>query len=185
MKTEYLPHTITYTGEQLRSHFAYEEYGIAGDSIIGFQGPCDIAEKYMVDIEDKREGERIYSEDMLHFIIEHHDTDLEKAILRQWLFAVIVQEVISRIKPGLDLTRRGSDLYDNDKKLSISVATVSPLSTMIHFGINVISRNTPVRTKGLNDYGVDPEVCAQDIMRRYVNECEDMQHARHKVTWVE
>jgi hypothetical protein len=185
MKAQFVQERLTYTGEQLRSHFAYRQYGFMGDCIIGFRGPCDIAKKHMVDIEDLRKGEDIYSEDMLHFIIEHHDTDLEKGILRQWLFAVIVREVLTSLKHDIVITREGSDLYDQDAKLSISIATVSPISTLIHFGINIISKNTPVKTRGLHDYGIEPISFAKEVMRRYADEYADLRRAHHKVNWVQ
>jgi len=184
MKAHYSEETITYSGEQLQSHFAYRQYGILGDSIIGFRGPCDVNFDQMVDIEDKRSGSRIYSQDMLHFIIEHHDTDLEKAVLRQWLMANIVKDMINTIKAEDLIVRKGSDLYDKDAKISISVATVTPLSTMIHFGVNIVSDNTPVKTMGLVDYHIEPVAFADKVMSEYVNENKAMQRARNKVNWV-
>jgi len=175
---------MTYTGEQLRSNYAYRHFGIMGDSIIGFCGGCDVRPEDMVDIEDIKSGSNIYSESMLHFIIEHFDTDIEKAILRQLLLATIIHELINSLKKSLLTRRIGSDLYDNDAKLSISVATVTPISSLIHFGINISSTNTPVKTKGLKDYDIDPREFALDVMERYVREQDEIHRARCKVRWV-
>lgn len=185
MKIKFLKDDIKYTGEQLQSHYAYQHHGILGDSIIAFQGACDVKINYMVDIEDKRGGSQIYSEHMLHFIIEHHDTDLEKSVLRQWLIATIVQELLQS-KPGTSkITRSGSDLFDQDAKLSVSVATVTPISSLIHFGINILSTNTPVKTKGLKEYDIDPLDFAMRVMNQYVKEHAAICKACHKVTWIE
>ena len=121
----------------------------------------------MVDLEDVKAKARIYSDSMLHFIVEHHNPDLENAILRQLLLTTIVNEVIIEAKPGRDIRRDGSDLYDDDAKLSISIATVTPLSSLIHFGINISSSNTPVKTRGLQDYGLDPRIVAESVMEKY------------------
>jgi hypothetical protein len=184
MKAHFIDTAITYNGEQLHSHFAYHQYGILGDSIISFRGPCDVQLQFMVDIEDKRAKSRIYSQDMLHFIIEHHDTDLEKAVLRQWLFAYIVKELISHKVAKNIVVCNGSDLFDQDAKLSVSVATVTPISSLIHFGINILTENTPVKTKGLADYNIEPVSFAHEVMNKYVDECAAIQRSRNKVTWV-
>lgn len=175
----------TYTGEQMRSNFAYTTYGIVGDSIIAFCGPCDVKLKEMVDIEDLKAGKAIYSEYMLHFIIEHYETDSEKIVLRQLLLTSLVKDAINEIK-GKNLVRRvNSDLFDEDAKLSISVATVSPLSSLIHFGINITSTNTPVKTKGLKDYDIEPHEFANIIMDRYIKEIDKINLNRCKVRWVQ
>lgn len=184
MKLRFIREEMTYTGEQLRSNFAYSNFGIMGDSIIGFCGGCNVKPEYMVDIEDIKSGSNIYSESMLHFIIEHFDTDIEKAILRQLLFATIIHELLNNLKENFVTKRIGSDLYDSDAKLSISVATVTPISSLIHFGINISSEHTPVKTKGLRDYGIDPHIFAREVMERYVREQDEIQRARCKVRWV-
>jgi hypothetical protein len=174
-----------YTGEQLRSSFAYTVFDILGDSIVAFCGPCDVKTERVVDIEDLKEGNRIYSESMLHFIIEHYDTDLEKAVLRQVMFASLVKEMMNHRLKESRVRRMHTDLYDGDAKLSVSVATVTPLSSLIHFGINITSKNTPVKTKGLADYGIDPLDFAHLVAKEYVAETKKVHDARCKVRWVE
>ncbi len=185
MKYKFIKDKITYTGEQLRSNFAYTHFGIVGDSIIAFCGVCDIKFKYMVDIEDLKERNTIYSESMLHFIIEHYDTDLEKTVLRQLLLATVVHDLINDIKGKLLIKRIGSDLYDKDAKLSISIATVTPISSLIHFGININSINTPVKTRGLKDYNIDAYEFANSVMNRYVREQDEIYRTRCKVKWTQ
>lgn len=175
----------TYTGEQIRSNFAYTTYGIVGDSIIAFCGPCDVKLKEMVDIEDLKAGKAIYSEYMLHFIIEHYEIDSEKIVLRQLLLTTIVKDAVNEIKGKNVVRRANSDLFDEDAKLSISVATVSPLSSLIHFGINITSTNTPVKTKGLKDYDIEPYEFANLIMDRYTKEIDKINVNRCKVRWVQ
>jgi hypothetical protein len=185
MKYRLIKEDIVYNGEQLRSNYAYTHFGIVGDSIIAFGGKCDVKLSAMIDIEDMRAGKRIYSESMLHFIIEHHDVDLEKAVLRQFLITDIVKDQINEIKGKLLVQRTGDDLYDGDAKLSVSIATVTPISSMIHFGLNIISQNTPVKTKGLRDYEIDPYEFAIDIMKKYAKDQEKIYMARCKVKWTQ
>lgn len=184
MKHRLIKDETVYTGEQLRSNFAYTHFGVVGDSIIAFCGKCTIKLKEMVDIEDLKAGRSIYSESMLHFIIEHYDTDLEKTVLRQLLLTSIVKDIINDIKGQLLIKRVGSDLYDGEAKLSISIATLTPISSLIHFGINITSINTPVKTKGLKDYGIEPYKFANLIMERYSKEQDKINFARRKVRWV-
>jgi hypothetical protein len=185
MKTKYIEETIAYTGEQLRSNFAYTEFNIIGDSIIAFCGACDIPLEKMVDLEDVKDNSRIYSESMVHFIVEHHDSDLEKAVLRQLMLATIIYEVLNENQADLCIKRLGSDLYDHDAKLSISIATLTPLSSLIHFGVNISSDNTPVKTKGLKDYGIDPHDFAKSVMAKYKEMESEILIARCKVRWRE
>ena len=175
---------LAYTGEQLRSNFAYDRFGVIGDSIVSFCGTCDVKKEWMVDMEDLRAGSEIRSESMLHFIVEHHETDLEKNVYRQILLAVIVKDLLNDRLGKAVIQRRHTDLYDGEAKLSVSVATLSPVSSLIHFGINISSRNTPVTTRGLDDYGINPRGFADTVMKQYIREIEDTLHARYKVKWV-
>jgi hypothetical protein len=184
MKHRFVKDEIAYTGEQLRSNYAYTTFGLVGDSIVAFCGLCDVKLKEMVDIEDLKAGRTIYSDAMLHFIIEHYDIDLEKAILRQLLIANIVKDLVNEINGKAIVKRVNSDLYDGDAKLSISVATVTPISSLIHFGINITSTNTPVKTRGLKDYKIDPNEFANLVLDRYAKEQDKIFTARCKVKWV-
>ncbi|HLD35604.1 MAG TPA: DUF366 family protein [Planctomycetota bacterium] len=191
MISAFLPKKIKYTGQQLTSLWAYRNFGLLGDSIVAFIGPCNIPFRLMADVEDVRGRHKIYSSLMLHFIVEHFDCDLEKAVLRQRLLACIVKETLGS---SHKIRRIGDDLYDpdihrdsaslrgtQDAKLSISVATVSPVSTMIHFAINIETKRTPVKTAGLNDYKINPKQFALKVMQGYAEEMQSIKQARCKV----
>jgi len=181
LTTHFATEEIAYTGEQLHSLWAYRTFNILGDSIVAFLGPCDIRPEHMRDVEDQKAGSAIYSERMLHFIIEHFDADLEKTVWRQWFFMALMVERLNRRLGAPLVLRHGSDLYERDRKLTISIATVSPVSGLIHSGINISSRNTPVPTRGLADLGVDPEDLARDMLAAYAEECRRIARARCKV----
>lgn len=80
MKHRFIQERIDYTGKQLRSHWIYENFEIPGDAIVAFRGTA-VVDKYLVDMVDLSKKEYIYSEDMLHFIVEHFSFDLEKLLL--------------------------------------------------------------------------------------------------------
>ncbi len=183
---------LTYDGTQLRSHFAYQTFGIQGDSIVAFMGPCDVRGDHLVDLEDSKQNLFIHSENMLHFIVEHFDGDLIRTIAFQRLLVdLMIQEITDSYdtvetsgRTSLRLIRRGNDIYDDIYKLNVSVATRSPVSCLIHTGINISSKNTPVPTKGLEDYDLNPNALATGVMNRYRAEMEGIWRARSKVKGV-
>ncbi|PIR16448.1 MAG: hypothetical protein COV46_08385 [Deltaproteobacteria bacterium CG11_big_fil_rev_8_21_14_0_20_49_13] len=182
-----LKNRIDYDGSQLRSHWIFDRTGETGDSCAAFIGGCDVAPDHMVDLADKRDNCKIFSHEMLHFIIEHFDSNLEAAILRQRLFVSIVRDVILRQAQDereFKIERRGNDLYDGNAKINISIATASPVSTLIHVGVNIRSDGTPVKTKGLKDYNIEPKMFAEEVLKKYKEELEGVKKARAKVKWV-
>ncbi|MFC1478236.1 DUF366 family protein [Candidatus Margulisiibacteriota bacterium] len=185
MNKSFLFETIDYTGEQLSSLWIYKNAGIRGDAMVSFVGKADVR-AHMVDQEDILNKEFIYSERMLHFLIEHFDHDLEKAVLKQRLLMVIIEDVIKEYGLQNSIVRRGDDLYIDSRKLSVSIATISPVSSLVHAGLNISSQNTPVETYALLDIikEKDLEPFADKVMERYVKEMEDIYLARCKVKGV-
>ena len=172
---------IEYTGEQLRSLWAYDSFDLLGDSIVSFVGPCDVQPEHMKDMEDLKASARIYSERMLHFIVEHFDCDLDCAVLRQRLLMALMAEALNRRINEPKIRRAGDDLYDGENKVTVSIASVSPVSALIHAGINISSRNTPVPARGLEDYGIDAREFAEEILAAYAEECASARRSRCKV----
>jgi hypothetical protein len=171
---------IAYHGPELSSHFAYKRFDVLGDSCVAFIGPCDVPTENLADLADRKQGERIYSRRMLHFLIEHFDErDLEKGVLRQRLFTAIVQQaLVARGAAGV--TRSGDDLYVGDAKLSVSIAALSGVSSVIHFGINVESAGTPVKTLGLADLAIEERAFARAVLDAYAAEQASIDEARCK-----
>lgn len=184
MEGRYVTEEIAYTGEELRSHWAFRRFDILGDSVVAFQGPCHVAADRMVDLADVKADATIRSEGMLHLIVEHFGGDLEKAVLRQRLLVCIIGEILIGFGVGKPFVRRGDDLFQGDHKLSVSIATKTPVSCMIHVGLNVVSRGTPVPTVGLADMGIDPEDLARKVIRQYLREMQQVREAECKVRGV-
>lgn len=174
---------ITYTGEQLRSHWIYEESNLLGDTIVSFIGGADVKLDHMVDLLDVKEESPIYSSKMLHFIIEHFSIPLVEMILRQRLFICQIHEYLNSVQSEFVLTRNGDDLYINDKKLSVSIATLSPVSGLIHVGLNIDSAGAPVKAAGLlSEMNIQNiKDLAIKLMTLYTNENKQINHASYKV----
>ncbi|MEW6181962.1 MAG: DUF366 family protein [Bacillota bacterium] len=186
MHTFFAEETISYDGSQLSSLWAFKRFCLQGDSIVAFRGPCRVKGNSLVDIADRLQGFYIYSPDMLHFIIEHFESDLERAVLRQRLLSALVKDILEEASPER-LKRRGDDLYANERKLSVSIATITPVSTMVHFGINVRTEGVPVPAAGLLELswpeGRIPELTGR-VLSAYSGEMKGVDLARCKVRGV-
>ncbi len=181
MNSIWIDEQVTYDGTQLRSHWIYDRSGMLGDAIAFFVGPAEVPIDHMVDLMDVAQNAPIFSKRMLHFIIEHYDGDLPLAIARQRLLTSIAAEELRRRAASAAIERRGDDIFDGERKVSVSIATSSPVSCLIHFAMNVISDGTPVPTKGLSDYGIEPKSLADAIAKQYCEEISSMNIARCKV----
>ena len=184
LQTKILDEAIKYDGSQLRSHFAYDFADICGDSAVAFTGACDVTIDHMVDLEDVHQKLFIHSKNMVHFILEHFQTPLSEAVCLQRLFVSLIQEELHDALPDLKLVRRGDDLYDEHCKLNVSIATRSPVSSLIHVGFNICSEGTPVPTKGLEDYNLNPKAFMNSVLNRYRHEWNSIKKAICKVKGV-
>ncbi|MBL7685017.1 MAG: DUF366 family protein [Deltaproteobacteria bacterium] len=178
--SQFISKSFPYTGKELSTQYIYRYFDLLGDAIIAFIGPCKVNLSEMVDLEDVKTQSPIYSENMLHFLVEHFGESLEKMVLRQRLLITLCLETFREFGVH-SLNRKGDDLYHGDSKLSVSIATVSPLSALIHTGINISSKNTPVQTRGLEDYQINPQAFAERVLKKYVEEMEDVFLASCKV----
>ena len=160
MKTHFHSESMAYDGSALYSHWARRTFGLEGDAAVAFVGPCDVEPKHVADMDEVISGDPIRSERMVHF--ERLSTEA-----------------------GPTLKRRGDDLFLGNRKLSVSVAAVTPVSVKIHFGVNVTGEGAPVEAAGLEDFGVDPEAFARDLLASYAAEIEGARAARAKVRGVE
>lgn len=185
MKTRWLTASFAYDGSQLRSLYAYMNWELAGDSLIAWRGPCEVKPEHMVDGEDRRAEAIIRGGDMVHFVIEKFDCSLLAAVGLQRLFATVVRDGLVGLaknqEAATQLRRHGDDLFLEERKLSISIATVSPVSALIHFAVNVTNENTPVPTLSLHDLGVDPEPFGRWVLEQFGREVDSMIEATQKV----
>lgn len=186
MNTYFIEQETKYHGYELSPHWIYKNFKLKGDSIVAFVGECEVKLTEMVDIEDVINNEPIFSDKMLSFIEENFHSTLNEAIYRQRLLAGIVKDMIKEQFPEAKVIRDGDDVYLNDKKLTVSIATKSITSTLIHFGINIDPTHAPVKAAGLKtDLGItNIKDFAQKLMERYNREVEDIDFAASKVRGV-
>ncbi|NJL24492.1 MAG: DUF366 family protein [Calothrix sp. SM1_5_4] len=190
MKFKFLSTNEAYDGTQLVSLRSYLSHGLLGDSIVAWVGPCEIRPEHMVDGEDLVQNAQIRGDGMLHFIVEIFDSTLFAAVGLQRLLASMVKDELMRTASASHreivsrLTRSGDDLYGDGKKLSISIATQSPVSSLIHFAVNVVNEGTPVPTLALKDLGVEPRPLAEAVMAAFAEEVRTIRLATQKVRWV-
>ncbi|MGQ9512566.1 DUF366 family protein [Thermodesulfitimonas sp.] len=186
VQTFFIEEPLTYDGQQLTSLWAFRHLRLQGDSIVAFRGACHVRQEALVDLADHLDGAFIYSPDMLHFLAEHFESDLEKGVLRQRLLVTLAKEILEEIL-GIAVKRRGDDLFVAQKKLSVSIATVTPVSVMIHLGLNVKTEGVPVPAVGLAELGL-PEGAVRDFAARllaaYAAEMKEVWLARCKVRGV-
>jgi hypothetical protein len=133
-----------------------------------------------VDLEDRALGNTVAGERMLHFIAEIFGLGMPGAVFAQRLLCSIAGQAVES-EGDATVTREGDDLYVGDGKLSVSVATVSPVSCLIHLGLNVSTRGVPVKAACLEDLGIAPERVAAMILSGFAREVEGAMEAARKV----
>ncbi|MFM1872211.1 MAG: hypothetical protein RL398_1633 [Planctomycetota bacterium] len=180
MITHWAAERIDYDGSQLRAHWLLDRFGLCGDACVAFRGACAVLGAEMADLADL-DGPGIAADDMVHFVWECFDhQDLLLATHRQRLLSAQAGELL-REWCSVPLRRDGDDLYVGDRKLSISIATMSPVSTLLHFAVNATVGGAPVPTAALAELGVDPERFARELLRRVAAEQASIVAARCKV----
>jgi len=154
---------IIYNGDQLTSLFNYRATKEVGDSILAFKGMMDVTADHMVDIEDVIENDFIYSPKAVNFIIELFDISLESTILYQRAFMQIIANALNtdflkeRAIVPYQVQLDGDDIFilkikTPPGKLSVSIATISKISGLIHTGLNLeLDSKVPVFAACLGD----------------------------------
>ena len=175
-----------YDGSQINPSWAFQEFGIYGSSIVTWIGPVNITPDNLKDFADV--GLEIKSNYMVNFICEFFDQqppNMRIAYLRQRLLVMIFREILTEY--GIPTRREGDDIFVDNRKLSISIASVSLSSAKIHFALNLEDKGTPddVATIGLFDINVNDEpVFTQDnlldlineTVKRFINELETIEN---------
>ena len=184
MNTKYIDEEIRYIGSQLAPHWIYRNFKLQGDAIVAFVGECKVDLTEMVDIEDVINNEPIYSKYMLSFITEQFGIGLSEGVYRQRMLICIIKELLE--KRGIFVVRNGDDLMIDGRKLSVSIATKSMTSVLIHTGLNIISEGAPVKASGLtSELRIqDIKEFAVEVMNKYAEELDDISLACTKVRGV-
>lgn len=185
METYFIEKKFSYDGSQLQSLYAYLQHGVLGPSVVSWVGACNIPAAHMVDGEDLLANAVIQGDEMLHFIIEIFDRDLFTGVSLQRLFAALAKDHLQSAGKGIllgkQLRRDGDDIFLDNKKLSISIASKSPVSVMIHFAVNITNKGTPVETLSLQDLQLEAQPVAEALMSLFRQEYESITAATRKV----
>ena len=175
-----------YDGSQINPSWAFQEYGIYGSSIITWIGPVNITPDNLKDFADV--GLEIKSNYMVNFICEFFDQqppNMRVAYLRQRLLVMIFREILAEY--GITTRRDGDDIFVCNRKLSISIASISLNSAKIHFALNLEDKGTPddVETIGLYDIKVNNQQIfngdnlinlINETVNRFINELETIEN---------
>lgn len=177
----FLPEKIVYDGTQLRPHWIYRRTGFIGDAVVAFVGGCRVEGKGLVDVRDACSGRVIAAQSMLHFIAEHFTTSIYEVVLLQRLLVFCCLEALHSAGVA-GLRRDGDDIYVGSGKLSVSVATLTPVSALIHLGLNIDKTGCPVRAASLSELKVSPSTLAKQVLKRYVDEVSSVLDAAFTVS---
>ncbi len=183
MKSIFIDKEITYTGRELSPHWIYRNFNVEGSAAAAFIGPVRVDLSEMVDIEDVINNEPIKSDKMLNFIIEDFEIGLYNMVCLQRLFICIIKEVLEG--RGIQVKRNGDDLFYEGRKLSVSIATKSITSSLIHTALNIVKTGAPIEISSLNEMGIiDIKEFALEILEKFTDEIDDMNFAKSKVRGV-
>jgi len=180
-----------YTGVELRPHFLLQELGLRGSGIGVFQGPCQVRTEHLVDWEDRLATDpahaRIESKRMLHFIGEFFGMSLNEGVLTQRFLMATMVDVLNEsaaLGEKFRVRRGGDDLFSDGRKLSVSIVTASPVSVLLHAGLNIDAAGAPVPAIGLCEMGLNERGVTELVTRiqeRFLEEWNDMKWACTKV----
>jgi hypothetical protein len=173
-----VPEALCYDGSQIYPLWAYETLGVRGDSIVVFQGPMNITAPHMRDAEDMREGKSIAGDSLVHFIVERFNSpaSMRLAYYMQRLLIICIKDKL--LKHDIKAVRRGDDLFVDEHKLTVSIATCGISSEKIHCGINITTAGVPedVNAIGLTKLGIgDPMGFAREIAMNFSMEIDDIE----------
>lgn len=181
LRTRYLAGIRPYDGSPLGGHWAFRELGIQGDSLLAFEGPCEVKVEDLADLEDARAGAFIFSPQMLHFVLELFGPTLEEAAARQWLMAATAADELNRRLKKPLVERDGNDLWVGKRKLSVSIAAPTGVSVKVHLGLNVDATGAPVQAIGLKDLKVPARHLGLALLERFADDHARLARARSKV----
>jgi hypothetical protein len=135
----------------------------------------------IADLQDL-DGPGIAAADMVHFLWESFShPDLLLAVHRQRLLSAQAREVLGELAPAHAVRRDGDDLFVGDGKLSVSIATATAVSSLVHFAVNATPGGAPVQVATLQQLAVEPRDFAERLLRRAAGEQQSIAAARSKV----
>ena len=140
-----------YDGAILQDRFAYDIFKdkvLRIGNIIAFRAPMTVEADFMVDKQDLKDEDYIYSEDSINFCIEIPDISLFAGVCFQRLFNSAVANILASKYLRCDIEVDGDDIrvhkeftqggiIQQEGKASVSIAKQCNGAVLIHTGINV------------------------------------------------
>jgi len=163
VKPLFVEKEVPFTGEELKPHWAFLNYDLAGDSIVAFIGPYRASPEWIPDLRQSKKTKEFKTDRMLHLVVEHFGCDLLKTLLYQRLLLGIAKDKLNHRLGGDILQIWGDDICDGNKRVTTCSATANILSGKIHLGINIESGEA----KGLREYDLSPRELGEVIMDQY------------------
>ncbi len=180
---------IPYTGPELSPHFILKKFSVRGTALVAFIGPCQVQTEHMVDWEDRLAEDRIQSKKMIHFLGEFFGANIREMVFYQRLLIATFQQSLNRMlrestgnNPTLNLvSRSGDDLFWAGRNLSVSIVTASPVSQLLHIGINIDPTGAPVAAVGLDEMQIHPVEWITSTLKEIQEEWDSVEWACAKV----
>jgi hypothetical protein len=185
---------IRYNGDQLKSLFPYSISKVKGDCLVAFFGQMDVRTDHMVDMEDVLQSDYIWSPLAFNMVVEIFHIGIESAVLYQRSLMQIATETLRDFLvyhniASADIKLEGDDImvkflgpkeddkYGVWKKLSVSIATVSHISGLIHSALNVdVDDKIPVPATGLRDILIESSIIVE-YCKEVCNRFKDFVHS--------
>ena len=183
---------IVYKGSQLAPMFAYNK-SAGTANVVFFRGPMVLDTADMVDAEDVVANDFIRSQDAINIIAELPFVDLVGGVALQ---RIMIRKIADYLQTLSESNLLWWDIQGDDikfksqgadyKKLSVSIATKSPASVLIHIGLNITAGpNAPSFAASLTDFLVLDDAKILNMMRNMADcisvELNDIYEASMKV----
>ncbi len=168
MKFKVLPTERPFTGPEMAQHWAYKNFGLCGDSIVAFRGRFEVPPESWTDLDAVVHGKDFFFADMLNFIVEHFDSGIREAVMRQYILVSILEEkMLHRMECAeCRLVRLGDDLFDADNRLSITACSITPVSTKLYLGV-YLDPSPKNGIQGLKFYNLKALDLAELVINQY------------------
>jgi hypothetical protein len=166
---------MEFSGHQLQGHWAQENFSLEGESIVAFLGPFNPRSQMVV---FPQSCELFRKRKMLHLVVEHLHTDLEKLSLQQRLLVYVLKEKLNHRLKGDLIQRWGSNLFYGSAQITAAASELTASSAVIYLGVNIEGGEPKSKLWGLEEGGIDPLELAQVVMDQYVFEVEDTRRLR-------
>ena len=184
LKTQFMTGDFFYSGRELAPHYLLSQHRLEGPYLVAFQGGCRVETDHLVDWEDRLVNDRIEAKSMVHFLGEFFGIGLRESVVLQRLLMSTMGEVLTPLlkeNHRNQFQRSGDDLFIGDRKLTVSIVTASPVSTLLHAAVNIDPTGAPVKAIGLLELEVDPAAFSAQVLKQIEQEWSSIERACTKV----